>query len=174
MDKPNAKTLEIVIPAFRMQTQMFDNLLMDMKEQDVLKRIDEKTNHITWMVGNLVNCRYWLGSVLGIKDKDPNENLFAEAKALDESLAYPTLLSLKSEWHKISPKVYRRLLSIKEEELKEPYAFGMKVDFIEENVLNMIGMATDRQSYLFGQMGLMRKILGYSGVRYDINAALDY
>jgi hypothetical protein len=35
-------------------------------------------------------------------------------------------------------------------------------------------MTIDRESYLFGQIGLMRRILGYPGVSYTINNALDY
>lgn len=50
----------------------------------------------------------------------------------------------------------------------------MKIEFIKENKLNMIGLTLDRQSYLFGQIGLMRKILGYEGIKYDINKALNY
>lgn len=175
MDKPNSKMLEMIISGFRMQTQMFDNMLNGVKEEDALRRIEGRTNHITWMVGNLVNCRYWLANVLGITDKDPHADLFENARSLDEKFHYPSLKELKDEWHKISPELYRRLLSLTEAELLQHYDFGMmKVDFIEENKLNLIGMAVDRQSYLYGQLGLMRKILGYEGVKYDINKELDY
>lgn len=174
MDTATSKTSEILIPAFRMQTQMFDNALNGIRDEDALKSIDGRTNHIIWMAGNLVNCRYWLAKVLGLTDVDPNESLFADAKALDGSYNYPSLKELKNEWHNISPKLYKRLLSVTDQELQEPFDFGMKVDFIKENKLNMIGMATDRLSYLFGQIGLMRKILGYEGVKYEINKALDY
>lgn len=174
MDTPTSKLLEITIPAYRMQTQMFDNMLIDIKEEDALKRIEARTNHITWMVGNLVNCRYWLASVLSMEDKDPNENLFGEAKALDEHLTYPSLEQLKKEWHKISPKLYKKILSLTDEELNEPFAFGMDVEYIPENKLNMIAMELDRLSYLFGQLGLMRRILDYPGVRYDTNKDLKY
>ncbi|TAN00242.1 MAG: DinB family protein [Chitinophagaceae bacterium] len=174
MDTRTSKTLEMIIPAFRMQTQIFDNVLSGIKEEDALKRIEGRTNHIIWMAGNLVNCRYWLADVLGIKDKDPHEDLFAQAKALNEKFQYPSLKALKSEWHKISPVLHKRLLSVTEKELQQPYESGMKVDFIKENKLNMIGMTLDRQSYLFGQIGLMRRILGYEGIKYDINKALNY
>lgn len=174
MDKPISQSLEIVIPAFRMQTQMFDNIIDGIKEEDALRRIEGRTNHIVWMAGNLVNCRYWLSDVLGIKDKDPNEALFGNAKALDDSLPYPALSVLKEQWHKISPEIYKGLLLMSQEQLQSDYEFGMGIDFIQENKLNMVGMALDRQSYLFGQIGLMRRILGYEGVRYDINKALNY
>lgn len=46
--------------------------------------------------------------------------------------------------------------------------------FFEENVLNFAGMSIGREDYLCGQMGLMRKILGYQGMEYDVDEALTY
>lgn len=174
MDKPIAKTLTIVIPAYRMHSQLFNNMLHDIREEDAQKRIADKTNHFTWMVGNLVNCRYWLAEILRIPEKDPHENLFKDAKALDPSLRYPPLNELKEQWHKISPLLYQKLLSVAEEELSQAYPFGMGISYVEENRLNMVGMSLDRESYLFGQLGLMRKALGYEGVRYDLDDNLSY
>src|SRR5690606_21631382 len=101
MDNPIARTLAIVIPAYRMHSQLFNNMLADLRESDAQKRIEDRTNHFTWMVGNLVNCRYWLAEVLNIPEKDPNEVLFKDAKALDSTLTYPSLAGLKEQWHKI-------------------------------------------------------------------------
>ncbi|MFC3199771.1 DinB family protein [Parapedobacter deserti] len=174
MDKPRANTLTIVIPAYRMHSQLFNNMLDGIREEDAQKRIADKTNHFAWMAGNLVNCRYWLAEVLGIREKDPNEDLFKDAKAIDTSLQYPPLEELKKQWHEISPLLYRKLLSVEEEQLNEAYAFGMDTPYLEENKLNMVGMSLDRESYLFGQLGLMRKTLGYEGVRYDLDDSLSY
>lgn len=67
-------TLEVVIPGYRMHTQMFNNVLDGMEEEDAKRRIDNKTNHAIWMVGNLVNCRYGLANVLGLPHKDPHDD----------------------------------------------------------------------------------------------------
>jgi len=174
MDKPIAKTLTIVIPGYRMHSQLLNNMLDGIREEDAQKRIDNKTNHFTWMVGNLVNCRYWLADILGIPEKDPYEALFKDAKALDVDATYPTLEALKGEWHKVSPPLYKRLLAVDEAELAQAYEFGMNTPYVEENKLNMVGMCMDRESYLFGQLGLMRKALGYEGVRYDLDDSLSY
>ena len=174
MENKIVPALEIIIPAYRMHTQSFDNALKGISETDAKKRIENKTNHIIWMTGNLVNCRYWLANVLGIADKDPNEALFKDAKALDEKLDYPSLESLKKEWHKVSKVLFQKLNTVTTEELHQPYDFGMNVDFIKENNLNMVGMCIDRESYLFGQVGLMRRILGYPGMSYEVNKEIDY
>ncbi len=174
MDTAASKKLDIIIPAYRMHSQSFKNALDGVTEEAALKRIDNNTNHVVWMTGNLVNCRYWIGNLLGIADKDLYEDLFKEGRALDESLDYPTLEALKKSFATISPKVYQKLLTATDEQLDEAFSFGMNVPFIKEDVLNMIGMCTGREDYLLGQIGLMRKLLGLKGMSYDIDENLKY
>ncbi len=169
-----SKKLAIIIPAYRMHSQSFKNVLDGITEEMGLKRIDNKTNHIVWMTGNIVNCRYWIGKLLGIEDKDPYENLFSEGRALDENLAYPTLEALKESFASISPKVYEKLLTATDEELDKAFSFGMNVPFIPENILNFIGMCIGREDYLFGQIGLMRKMLDLKGMSYNIDPSISY
>lgn len=172
--KASSALIKIVIPQYRMHTRMFDNVLNGIKDKDAGVRVEGRTNHILWMAGNLVNCRYWLGDILGLDHTDPHEALFKDARALDPNAEYPSIDTLKKEWHKISAPVYERLMSVTEKELDEAYPFGMNVGFVEENRLNMVGMAMDRESYLFGQLGLMRRILGYEGMKYDMDETIPY
>jgi hypothetical protein len=93
---------------------------------------------------------------------------------LDESLTYPTLQELKEDFHKISPLVYKKLLEATDEELDKAFPMGMNIDFFPETVLNFVGMCIGREDYLCGQMGLMRRILGYEGMKYDFDKNLKY
>ncbi len=169
-----SKKLEVIIPAYRMHSQSFQNALDGITEEAGLKRIENKTNHVVWMAGNLVNCRYWIGSLLGVEDKDPFDDLFKEGRTLDETLAYPTLEMLKDNFVTISPKVYQKLLTATDEILDEAIPFGMGVPFVKENTLNMIGMCIGREDYLLGQIGLMRKLLGLKGMSYDVDNSINY
>lgn len=174
MDKPTSDKLDIVIPAFRAHSQTFVMVLDGISEEDAKKRIDGKTNHIIWMVGNFVNMRYSLGWVLGLKEEDPFSELFFQGKALDENFNYPTLEQLKDSFHKISPLVYQKLLQVTDEDLDKAFPMGIDVDFFKEDVLNFIGMCIGREDYLAGQLGLMRKILGYEGMKYNFDKDLKY
>lgn len=174
MDTATSKKLDIIIPAYRMHSQSFKNALDGITEEAALKRIENNTNHVVWMTGNLVNCRYWIGNMLGIEDKDPYEDLFKEGRALDESLHYPTLEEQKKNFATISPKVYQKLLSATDEQLDKTFSIGMNISFVPENVLNMIGMCIGREDYLLGQIGLMRKLLGLKGMSYDMDQNLKY
>ncbi len=171
---PNSEMLQLAIPGYRMHTQLFNNAIAGIKDEDAKKRLQERTNHILWIAGNMVNCRYWLANILGIENKDPYEQLFANARALDTAASYPSLEQLKKEWHRISPLLFSKLISISDKELQTPFKFGMNVSFIEENKLNMVGMCLDRIAYLLGQMGLMRKALGYDAMKYDLDEKIMY
>ncbi len=174
MNQPVSSTLAIIIPGYRWHTQMFNNMLKDISDEDAEKRIEGRTNNIVWVLGNLVNCRYWWANVLGIEDKDPHEALFKEGKPYDANATYPSLEEFKTNWHNISKKLYEKLLSVTDEELKQPYEFGMSVDFVEENKLNMVGMAMDRCSYLLGQLGLLRRAVANVGTSYEVDKNLSY
>ncbi|WP_418124107.1 DinB family protein [Chryseobacterium sp. PTM-20240506] len=174
MDTPKSKKLEIVIPAYRMHSQSFLNVLEGISEEDAMKRIDGKTNHIVWMAGNFLNMRYGLGSVLGLQEEDPYTDLFFQGKALDENFNYPSIAQLKESFHHISPKVYQKLLEATDEQLDEIFEIGMNISFYSETKLNFTGMCIGREDYLCGQMGLMRKILGYPGMSYTTDENLKY
>ncbi len=174
MDTPKSKKMELVIPAYRMHSQSFLNVLDGISEEDALKRVENKTNHIVWMAGNLINMRYGLGAVLGLPIQDPYNDLFFQGKALDESFNYPSLADLKKNFHEISSRVYQKLFDITDEELDEIFEIGMNIPFIKETKLNFVGMCIGREDYLCGQIGLMRRILDYPGMKYDVDENLKY
>jgi len=174
MKNIKSNLVKVLIPGYRMHSQLFNNVIDGIGLEDAKQRINGRTNHVLWMVGNLVNCRYWLANALGLSEKDPNESLFADAKALDESFNYPQLEELKLEWHKISPILFNKLCDLTDEELLRKFSIGMETSFIEENYLNAVGMCLGREDYLFGQLGLMRKILGYDAMKYDLDSTINY
>lgn len=174
MDTPKSQKLDIIIPAFRSHSQNFLMVLDGISEEDALKRIEGKTNHIIWMAGNFLDMRYALGFVLGIQEEFEFKDLFFRGKALDESLKYPSLQQLKDSFHTISPLVYQKLLEADDEVLNKEFPMGMNIDFYPENVLNFVGMCIGREDYLSGQIGLMRRILGYEGMKYDYDKDLKY
>ena len=174
MDTPKSTKLDIIIPAFRGHSQNFLMVLDGISEEDALKRIEGRTNHIIWMAGNFLDMRYALGFALGIQEEFKFKDFFFQGKSLDDSLPYPTLQQLQDSFHTISPKVYQKLLEATDEELDKAFPMGMNIDFFPENILNFVGMCICREDYLCGQIGLMRRILNYEGMKYDFDENLTY
>jgi hypothetical protein len=111
---------------------------------------------------------------LGLTDEDPNKELFFMGKTLDTSKKYPTLEQLKSNFTDISPKVYQALLNASDETLAEMYEMGMGIPFIKEDKLNFVGMSIGREDYLLGQMALIRRVLDYPSMKYDVDESIGY
>lgn len=174
MDTPTSNKLDIIIPAFRGHSQNFLMVLDGISEEDALQRIEGRTNHIIWMAGNFLDMRYALGSVLRVQEEFEFRDFFFQGKALDESFKYPSLQQLKDAFHKISPLVYDKLLQVSDEDLDKAFPMGMNIDFFPETILNFVGMCIGREDYLCGQIGLMRRILGYEGMKYDFDKDLKY
>ena len=174
MDTPKSLKLEIIIPAYRMHSQIFLNALDGVSEEDALKRIDSQTNHIVWMAGNFVNVRYAMAHVLGLQENDPYHDLFFMGRTLDESYHYPSVQELKENFKAISPKVYAALLQVDDAKLAEIFTINMNIPFIEENKLNFIGMCVGREDYPAGQIALMRRLLHYPGMKYDVDEEIKY
>ncbi|MCJ8154735.1 DinB family protein [Chryseobacterium sp. SSA4.19] len=174
MDTPKSQKLEVIIPAFRGHSQNFLMVLNGISEEDALKRIDGRTNHIIWMAGNFLDMRYAMGNVLGLHEEFEYRDFFFQGKTLDENFNYPELQQLKDSFHAISPLVYRSLLDVSDDDLDKAFPMGMNIDFFPENMLSFIGMCIGREDYLCGQIGLMRKILGYEGMKYDFDDDLKY
>ena len=174
MNKPKSQKLDIIIPAFRGHSQSFLMVIKGISEEDSLKRIEERTNHIIWMVGNFLDMRYAMGNVLGLTEEFKYKDFFFQGKSLDESFAYPSLQDLIADFHRISPLVYQRLLQVTDEELNKAFPMGMNIDFFPEDVLNFVGMCIGREDYLCGQMALMRRILGYDAMKYDFDLNMEY
>ncbi|SEN08175.1 hypothetical protein SAMN05421856_11437 [Chryseobacterium taichungense] len=174
MDTPTSNKLDIIIPAFRSHSQNFLMVLDGISEEDALKRIEGRTNHIIWMAGNFLDMRYALSYILGLKEEFEFKDFFFQGKALNENFKYPSLQQLKDAFHKISPLVYHKLLQVSDEDLDKAFPMGMNIDFFPETVLNFVGMCIGREDYLCGQIGLMRRILGYEGMKYNFDKDLKY
>ncbi|EJL75454.1 hypothetical protein [Chryseobacterium populi] len=91
MDTPKSKKLDIIIPAYRGHSQNFLMVLDGISEENALKRIEGRTNHIVWMVGNFLDMRYALGNIFGISEEFEYKDFFFQGKALDETIKYPSL-----------------------------------------------------------------------------------
>lgn len=95
-------------------------------------------------------------------------------KALDEGFSYPSLKRIERQLSCCFPKAYQKLLEATDEQLSEMFPINMNIPFIKEDKLNFIGMCIGRQDYLCGQMGLMRRLLNYPGMKYDTDNNILY
>ena len=174
MEIAKSSQMNVINTVYRMQTQSLLNVLEGITEDDAQKRIDNKTNSLVWMLGNFSNIRYTIGSVFGLKDVDPYQDLFFMGKAFDATKEYPTLQQLLNSFHDISPKVHQALLTVTDEILAQDFPINKGISFMKEDKLNFVIMSLGRADYIRGQMGLLRRVWDYPSVKYEVDETIGY
>lgn len=149
---------------YRLHTHLFDNVIEDILPEDATRRITPDTNHIAWLTGSLVSCRFDMANALGIPQKAAFVDVYGNHRPIDDALEYPSLLSLQDDWHYISPMLLDTLSAIPSVELaNRPSPFE---EMHENTLAEAFSFIIDREAYVIGQIGILRRILGYSAMKY--------
>lgn len=164
--KKEHDAIDPLLEAFRLHTRLFKNVLNGVKENDEQRRIADHTNHLAWMAGNLVSVRYMMANMLGAGVPESYPELFARVKGIRENVSYPALEQQIREWESISEQLDTLCRNVDHEKLLAPSSFeGLPVS--EDSVFNALTFWIDRESYVIGQMALLRKAYGYDAMKYD-------
>lgn len=148
-----------VAELFQMQTVFFQRALEDIQEEDAALRLTEETNPINWLTGHIVSCRYMLANMIGLQVAEPFPDLFGKLKGFDPDAEYPSLVNLQRHWPEISSQLLEQLKALSPEALQKE-AFGGKL-------LDIILFFAYHEAYHIGQLGLLRKGLGYPALQHN-------
>lgn len=163
MEKHNP--LDRILEQYEYHNALYANVLEDIHPKDTHTRINERTNHIAWLAGNLVSVRFRLAASLGITEEETFPHLFKDQKPLQVYSTYPDLVVILEDWNRITPILKKTLQGLTNEELLGPPSF--EALFIgDNNLLGLISFIVDRESYAIGQLGLLRKAFGYPAMKY--------
>jgi len=161
-DKKTA--LQVLISLYDFHSRLFNNVIVEISDEDANKRLNTKANHVAWLTGSLVNARYDLARAIDIHQQQATGELFKNNKGIQDDAAYPTLAEFKQDWEKISAPLKDALANLSEDQLNGPDPFGMPGNM---KLFDSIMFLIDRESYCIGQIGLWRRLLGYAAMKYD-------
>jgi hypothetical protein len=153
-----------LIGQYRLQEKLFSNVTADINDDDSHKKINQNTNHLSWLVGHTVSTRYMLLNVLGVNASEPFPDLFAQGKGLQENAKYPSIKELTKDWNSVSQKLEEKLNSITETELN---ATAPVPTPLGTSVRNFLSFCAHHEAYTIGQMGLYRRFHGYPAMKYN-------
>jgi hypothetical protein len=153
-----------LIGQFRLQEKLFTNVTSDIRDDDAAKRINTNTNHLAWLIGHAVSSRYMLVNVLGGNASEPFPDLFAQGKGMQANATYPPVQELIRDWNGVSQKLVERLNALGDTELK---AAGPVPTPIGTSMRDFISFCAHHEAYTIGQMGLYRRVHGYSAMKYN-------
>lgn len=167
MDKNISKknNLPALLDLYDYHTKSYHSALVDISEEDAQKRLSPKANHLSWIAGALVQQTYMLAKAVGITKKQTSDELFTGWKGIQDNVTYPPLAEYKKDWDAIRTDLRKALLDISEEQLNGPDPFEMPGG--NYTFFDMFAFSVDRESYCIGQIGLLRKLLGYDAIKFE-------
>lgn len=161
--------MKTIVEQVKLHSVLFCNAILEISNEDAQRRLSNQTNHIAWLAGALVSGRYEIAAMLGIKQKETFAELFAGNKGIQGGVIYPHLNQLEKDWLSISPILTETLSSLTDEQTATIASPFKEYYIIEDSFMGAITFIIDRESYIIGQIALLRKIFGYNAMEYPFN-----
>jgi uncharacterized damage-inducible protein DinB len=155
--EPHLKTLLL-------NARLAENCLEGVDDVVACKRLTSNTNHMAFVFCHLVDVRYDLTRVLGIDVDCPFKELFDKVRSVDDMLEVPALADLRAAWAAVTALVAERLAEAAAAELLEPS--GQTFPNEDSTRLGALAFLLQHEAYHIGQLGLLRKALGFMPMHY--------
>jgi len=147
---------------YRFNSDFLAKLLADVSPEEWLRRPNEKTNHIAWIVGHMIWTRKALLGILGTEWSRPWLDLFARGAKCDDGAAYPSPDALKDAWREVSGILAGALESASEGSLAQPAPQGPPSP--DGKISGVVNFLAIHESYHGGQISYLRGLLGHKGL----------
>jgi hypothetical protein len=159
-----SSSIKHLINQFNLQTRLFNNVTVSIKNGDAGKPMNENTNHIAWLTGHIVSTRFMLAGALGLKENEPFPELFQNGKGIDRAAKYPPMVELTKSWNSLSEKITAALKSLNEETLNTKMPRPVPTG---DTMGDFISFLMHHEAYTLGQLGIYRRFYGVEAMKYD-------
>jgi uncharacterized damage-inducible protein DinB len=149
---------------FRLNTGLLYGCVEGMTDAQMRRRIGNRTNNAGFIVLHVVDSRFHLASLLGSPVKSPYAEKFAAAKRIEDVRDIPPLEELKKEWNAVSSALMSALQSAGDEDLSKSSPTRFPIS--DASMLGTITFLAQHESYHIGQLGFLRKELGFGAVEW--------
>ncbi|MEZ5041814.1 MAG: DinB family protein [Saprospiraceae bacterium] len=140
---------QVLADQFQLQNSIFQNALDKIDDKIALQRPSPQNNHLNWLLGHLLTCRYMLANSIGLKINDPNGQLYFST--ITEG-PYAKLEDIVKHWLDISPALIEYIGDLSQEALTVDIGNGAtKKDIIQ--------FFAYHEAYHLGQIGYAIKWL---------------
>lgn len=144
---------------FRTNNSLFERATKDIAEEHWLKRPGDESNPLLWIAGHVVVSRASALKIAGGHWSAPWEKLFARGAKLPAVDEYPSPAEIQRAWQEVSEKLAAALPRASSEALAKEVPQGQPS--LDGTVGGTIGFLCLHETYHMGQLGFVRKCLGY-------------
>ncbi len=145
-----------------LHTGYFNRVVEGISDDDALKRLNTKANHVAWIAGSMVHERFEIAKSFGIQLQASADALFKDHQGIQDNISYPSLAEYRKDWETISPLLREALLHVEPAKLNVSLDMGGAIMTLYDLAVFM----TYREANCIGQIALWRRLLGYEPMKY--------
>jgi len=157
--------LSPLVNLLRLHTDLVRNALSGVSDEHALSRPLGGSNSMSFIAAHLVDARYYLASTLGNKKKSPLSDVLGSAKSIEDVDEFPAIDQIRELWLASEPHVLDAFGSATAEMLATPSNIGFPTD--DRTTFGTVAFLVHHEAYHLGQLGLLRKGLGYGSMSYE-------
>ena len=147
---------------FRINDDLLLRALDGLGAEQLWHRPTEKNNPMLWIAGHIAQTRALILSLTGHPFDTGWGDLFARGSSVGDAEKYPSITEIKSVLGKINTMLYVTFDAPDNGRLAQPFP-GIKLPNAKTGVDQLAGFAM-HDSYHVGQLGYLRKALGYPAI----------
>jgi uncharacterized damage-inducible protein DinB len=149
----------IITSMFNANADSFARAIENIPDDRWLTRPGNDSNHMTWIAGHMIVMRAIVPKIMGQQWSAPWEGLFARGAKLVAPEQYPAPAELQQAWHEVSKNLSASLAGASEDLLGRPVP--KETPSLDGKIGGSIALLSLHETYHVGQMGYLRKLLGY-------------
>lgn len=154
--------IKSVMQGMDLNSRLYAGALEGLTREQLNRRCGPDSSPLVWIAGHLVSSRYGMAGLAGISMEVQWQDLFKRYSQIVEPDAYPDIEQIKNSFGEIGGRLTERLGQITDEELdaSSPRDFPVA----DKSVRGGLVFLAWHESYHVGQMGFLRKWLGYKSL----------
>jgi hypothetical protein len=150
---------------YDLHTVLFNNVLVDISDEEAEVRLAPEVNNVKWLAGHLVWGQLGLARMGNVVVDIPWTDLYnTQLKhPVSNDIKVPSLEEIKAEWNKWAQPIRDGLEKMTDEALNHPIEFPLPAFKTTESLWTFIN---HHQAYTIGQIGILRRVLGKEAMKY--------
>jgi uncharacterized damage-inducible protein DinB len=158
------RALESHAASLGLNTSLFLNCLDRLTEEEAQNRHGGEGNSISFIAAHLIDARFFLARTLGADVTNPFGKDLEGVNSIDDVEQLPELSFLRQAWTDVSQRLLEQASGLSDEELWA--VSSQKFPIEDDTTLGAFTFLLHHESYHIGQMGLLRRQLGYPAMTY--------
>lgn len=143
-------------------TNLFRRALAGVEREHFLRRPGPNSNPMVWIAGHLTQMRHRMAGMLGVPRAVPWGRLFDTGSVIGDLSTYPERDEIERSWAEVSADLTVRLAAMNAAELNAPPP--PRIATSDGTLAGAIALFTFHEGYHIGQLGYLRRFLGYQSL----------